>query len=40
MMVRTGAVVSGALDANEHLTEDYLRCWAKLIDDGLPQSGE
>lgn len=37
MMVRTGAVVSGALDANEHLTDDYLRCWAKLIDDGLPQ---
>lgn len=36
MMVRTGAVVSGALDANEHLTDDYLRCWAKLIDDGLP----
>ena len=38
MMVRTGAVVSGALDANEHLTEDYLRCWAMLIDSGLPTS--
>ncbi|MEP9361556.1 TetR/AcrR family transcriptional regulator [Nocardioides sp. CN2-186] len=38
MMVRTGAVVSGALDANDHLTEDYLRCWAMLIDGGLPQS--
>ena len=37
MMVRTGAVVSGALDANEHLNEDFLACWEKLIDDGLAQ---
>jgi hypothetical protein len=35
MMVRTGPVVSGALDDNPRLTEDFLRCWAKLIDDGL-----
>jgi AcrR family transcriptional regulator len=38
MMVRTGAVVSGALDGNERLTEDFLACWDKLIDDGLPRS--
>ena len=37
MMVRTGAVVSGALDSNGQLNEDFLRCWNKLIDDGLPQ---
>jgi AcrR family transcriptional regulator len=36
MMVRTGAVVSGALDDNGHLTEDFLRCWEQLIDSGLP----
>ena len=36
MMVRTGAVVSGALDSNPQLTDDFLRCWEKLIDDGLP----
>ena len=36
MMVRTGAVVSGALDGNERLNEDFLSCWNKLIDDGLP----
>jgi hypothetical protein len=36
MMVRTGAVVSGALDDNEHLNRDFLGCWEKLIDDGLP----
>ncbi len=36
MMVRTGAVVSGALDDNEHLNHDFLACWEKLIDDGLP----
>jgi AcrR family transcriptional regulator len=35
MMVRTGAVVSGALDANEQLNDDFLACWEKLIDDGL-----
>jgi AcrR family transcriptional regulator len=38
MMVRTGAVVSGALDSNERLNEDFLACWDKLIDDGLPQA--
>jgi AcrR family transcriptional regulator len=37
MMVRTGAVVSGALDTNDHLSEDFLACWEKLIDDGLPR---
>ena len=37
MMVRTGAIVSGALDHNNQLTEDYLACWNQLIDDGLPQ---
>ena len=36
MMVRTGAVVSGALDENEHLNHDFLTCWDTLIDDGLP----
>ncbi len=36
MMVRTGAVVSGALDQNRHLNRDFLTCWEKLIDDGLP----
>ena len=36
MMVRTGAVVSGALDDNDHLNDDFLACWEKLIDDGLP----
>jgi AcrR family transcriptional regulator len=35
MMVRTGAVVSGALDGNERLNEDFLSCWEKLIDDGI-----
>jgi AcrR family transcriptional regulator len=39
MMVRTGAVVSGALDANPELTADYLDCWAALIDAGLPAAG-
>jgi AcrR family transcriptional regulator len=38
MMVRTGAVVSGALDDNEHLNHDFLGCWEKLIDDGLPSA--
>jgi AcrR family transcriptional regulator len=37
MMVRTGAVVSGALDDNDHLNADFLACWNALIDDGLPQ---
>jgi len=36
MMVRTGAVVSGALDANPHLNDDFLACWSSLIDAGLP----
>lgn len=36
MMVRTGAVVSGALDANDRLTQDFLECWEALIDQGLP----
>jgi AcrR family transcriptional regulator len=35
MMVRTGAVVSGALDRDERLNENFLTCWDKLIDDGL-----
>jgi hypothetical protein len=39
MMVRTGAVVSGALDGNERLNDDFLACWDKLIDDGLPRAG-
>lgn len=39
MMVRTGAVVSGALDADERLSEHFLGCWEKLIDDGLPAAG-
>jgi AcrR family transcriptional regulator len=36
MMLRTGAVVSCALDDNGRLSEDYLRCWEALIDAGLP----
>jgi AcrR family transcriptional regulator len=39
MMVRTGAVVSGALDGNAQLSEDFLSCWDKLVDDGLPAHG-
>jgi hypothetical protein len=35
MMVRTGAVVSGALDANDELSRDFLECWEALIDHGL-----
>jgi AcrR family transcriptional regulator len=35
MMVRTGAVVSGALDGNVQLSADFLSCWEKLIDDGI-----
>jgi AcrR family transcriptional regulator len=37
MMVRTGAVVSCALDGNDRLTDDFLRAWDGLIDGGLPQ---
>jgi AcrR family transcriptional regulator len=36
MMVRTGAVVSCALDGNELLNEDFLACWTGLIEAGLP----
>jgi AcrR family transcriptional regulator len=35
MMVRTGAVVSCALDGNDRLNDDFLECWSRLIDDGL-----
>lgn len=35
MMIRTGAVVSGALDHNENLNDDYLECWNHLIERGL-----
>ncbi|MBD8057980.1 TetR/AcrR family transcriptional regulator [Cellulomonas sp. JH27-2] len=34
MMIRTGAVVSGALDRNSHLTDDFLSAWAHTIDSG------
>jgi AcrR family transcriptional regulator len=37
MMVRTGAVVSCALDANGELNDDFLDSWERLIDDGLPR---
>ncbi|PJI94649.1 TetR/AcrR family transcriptional regulator [Luteimicrobium subarcticum] len=36
MMLRTGAVVSGALDANGRLGEDFLASWDLLVDAGLP----
>jgi AcrR family transcriptional regulator len=36
MMVRTGAVVSGALDQDDQLTKHFLECWQHLIDVGLP----
>jgi AcrR family transcriptional regulator len=36
MMVRTGAVVSGALDDNPRLNDDFLDCWTSLIEAGLP----
>ncbi|GAB2474011.1 TetR/AcrR family transcriptional regulator [Jatrophihabitans fulvus] len=36
MMVRTGAVVSGALDQDDELNAHFLDCWNRLIDDGLP----
>lgn len=35
MMIRTGAVVSGALDHNETLNDDFLECWNHLIERGL-----
>jgi AcrR family transcriptional regulator len=37
MMVRTGAVVSGALDTNPRLNDDFLTCWTNLIEAGLPR---
>ena len=37
MMVRTGAVVSGALDGNDRLNDDFLAAWDAVIDDGLLQ---
>lgn len=37
MMVRTGAVVAGALDDDADLNADFYDCWNKLIDDGLPR---
>jgi AcrR family transcriptional regulator len=40
MMIRTGAVVSGALDENPLLAEDYLACWANLIEAGRPVVGD
>lgn len=36
MMIRTGAVVSGALDHNDRLTDDFLECWNLLVERGLP----
>jgi AcrR family transcriptional regulator len=36
MMLRTGAVVSAALDNNSDLSSHFLACWDQLIDDGLP----
>ena len=36
MMIRTGAVVSGALDHNERLTDDFLECWNQTLELGLP----
>jgi AcrR family transcriptional regulator len=35
MMLRTGAVMSAALDRNSSLNQDFLDCWSALIDDGL-----
>jgi AcrR family transcriptional regulator len=35
MMVRTGAVMSGALDDNDDLNQHFLQCWSLLIDAGL-----
>jgi AcrR family transcriptional regulator len=36
MMLRTGAVVSAALDHNSDLNSHFLACWDQLIDAGLP----
>jgi AcrR family transcriptional regulator len=38
MMVRTGAVVSGALDQDDDLNTHFLECWNSLIEDGLPNA--
>jgi AcrR family transcriptional regulator len=35
MMLRTGAVVSAALDHNSDLNVQFLSCWNQLIDNGL-----
>lgn len=35
MMLRTGAVVSRALDDNANRSADFLACWQQLIDAGL-----
>ncbi len=35
-MVRTGAVVSSALDADDELSQHFLQAWNRLIEDGLP----
>ncbi|MCL3817947.1 TetR/AcrR family transcriptional regulator [Aeromicrobium wangtongii] len=40
MMLRTGAIVSGALDANGHLTDDFLDCWNMLVEAGLSRRAE
>lgn len=37
MMLRTGAVVSGALDSDDGLNQHFLQAWDRIIDDGLPQ---
>jgi AcrR family transcriptional regulator len=36
MMLRTGAVVSAALDNNRDLNSHFLAGWNRLIDEGLP----
>jgi hypothetical protein len=38
MMVRTGAVVLGDLDENSSLNRDFLDCWDRLIDAGIPHA--
>jgi hypothetical protein len=35
MMLRTGAVVSAALDHNSDLNSPFLDCWNQLIEHGL-----
>jgi AcrR family transcriptional regulator len=36
MMLRTGAVMSAALDHDEHLGQNYLNAWNRLIDSSVP----